>query len=381
MKISIVYTSTGAGHAKTAEALYYYIRRHGRRCEVQLLDVLEQSDLIFRKFYSFGYSFMVKHAQWLWKILYYITAQRHLQPPLSKVRSIHNAVRLRGFIKYLLEEQPDVVVATHFLPAAITSYLKEEYKISSKLISIVTDFGVHPFWVYDYTDYYCVATEKTKNQLEQLGVRKNKILVTGIPIDDKFTQKLNKEKMRLKIGIEPNKFTVLLMTGSFGIGPLEQITDALHTNVQLIVVCAQNKHLFKRLKAKNYTSAKIFGYVNNIAELMAASDCIVTKPGGLTIAELLAMELPPIFISAIPGQEMENIRVLAEYGIVSLPSRRSIWSEATKIGIKKAKVVAQAVRQKVLTYLRQPEKLEVIRQKIRQLKRPKACEEIYHVIR
>ncbi|MDD5347932.1 MAG: hypothetical protein PHT59_04900, partial [Candidatus Omnitrophica bacterium] len=165
MKITIAYTSAGAGHAKAAEALYDDFKKRSRRNQLQLIDVLEQSDFIFRKAYTSGYSFMVKHVQWLWKVLFYVTSQKRLQPPLTKVRAIHNRARVRGFIRYLIRENPDAVIATHFLPAAIAAYLKEEGKISSKLVTVMTDFGVHPFWVYDKTDIYCVASELTAQQL------------------------------------------------------------------------------------------------------------------------------------------------------------------------------------------------------------------------
>jgi processive 1,2-diacylglycerol beta-glucosyltransferase len=152
------------------------------------------------------------------------------------------------------------------------------------------------------------------------------------------------------------------MTGSFGIGPLEEIVDLLHRDIQLLVVCARNKRLYLRLKNKNYPAVKIFAFIDNTEELMAVSDVIVTKPGGLTIAELLAREIVPVFICAIPGQEEKNIQVLASYGI-----GREVNT-------------AKQVKKIVLDYKEHPEKMAKVQQGIRQLKKPLAVEELYHAI-
>jgi processive 1,2-diacylglycerol beta-glucosyltransferase len=380
MKIIIAYTSAGAGHAKAAEALYEHFRKRNRRLQLELVDVLEQSDFIFRKVYASGYTFMVKHVQWLWKVIYHITSQKRLQPPLTRVRSLHNRARVRGFIDQLIREDPDVIIATHFLPAAIAACLKEEGKITSRLCTVITDFCVHPFWVYEHTDLYCVASELTARELIDLGVDRNTVTVTGIPVDEKFLKDFDKRRMRDKLSLDPDAFTVLVVTGSFGIGPVEQIVSALHGHVQLIVVCARNKRLYARLKAKKYARTRVFGFVDDIEELMAAADCVVTKPGGLSISELLAMELPPVFISAIPGQEAENVRVLGEYGIGLVPGRRAYLAERSGTIQGVARLIAAAVKQKVLSYMRHPQKLKEVQERIRAIKQPGAAGAIYRAV-
>ena len=150
--------------------------------------------------------------------------------------------------------------------------------------------------------------------MEFLKVVPEKITVTGIPTDEKFSWRRDKGEMRRKLGLQENIFTVLVATGSFGIGPIEKIIAAIH-NIQVIVVCGHNKNLFARLSRAKKDLVKVFGLVNNMDELMAASDVMVTKPGGLSICEALASHLPMIFFNAIPGQETGNIRVLKAHGV------------------------------------------------------------------
>ena len=123
--------------------------------------------------------------------------------------------------------------------------------------------------------------------------------------------------MRKQLNIQTDVFTVLLATGSFGIGPLEELIEALKGGYQLLVICGHNRQLFEKLKPLANNKVHIFGLVNNMHELMSAADVMVTKPGGLSIAEALVKRLPMIFFSAIPGQETGNINVLKKYQVAS----------------------------------------------------------------
>jgi processive 1,2-diacylglycerol beta-glucosyltransferase len=152
------------------------------------------------------------------------------------------------------------------------------------------------------------------------------------------------------------------MTGSFGIGPMEKIVEALHKDVQLLVVCAKNDKLAMKLSQRNFPGVKVFGFVDNADELMAVSDLIITKPGGLSTSEILVMELAPIFICAIPGQEMGNVRALASSGI----------------GIELGNV--DRIKKAVLEYKEHPEKLFTIKERIRGVRKPDAAEEICNVV-
>jgi len=106
----------------------------------------------------------------------------------------------------------------------------------------------------------------------------------------------------------------LIATGSFGMGPIEELMELLK-DYQLLIVCGHNHSLFERLKPLANKKAHILGLVDNMDELMSVSDVMVTKPGGLSIAEALVKKLPMIFFSAIPGQETNNIKVLSSYEV------------------------------------------------------------------
>jgi processive 1,2-diacylglycerol beta-glucosyltransferase len=361
MKIIIAYASVGAGHFKAAEAVYKHLSPD-KNLSVSLVDVLEQSHPFFRNLYRSSYDFMVKHFPSLWAGCFFITQARVLRPVIQPLHSAINRVYTKKFLRNVIALNPDYILSTHFLPSQLAAYLKTKNKIQSRIFTVITDFGLHSFWVAPGTDRYFVASDYTKARLVREGVDPQDIQAAGIPVDYKFLRTIARKETCAKLGIEENKFTALVMTGSFGIGPLEEIVDLLHRDIQLLVVCARNKRLYLRLKNKNYPAVKIFAFIDNTEELMAVSDVIVTKPGGLTIAELLAREIVPVFICAIPGQEEKNIQVLASYGI-----GREVNT-------------AKQVKKIVLDYKEHPEKMAKVQQGIRQLKKPLAVEELYHAI-
>ncbi|MDD5155033.1 MAG: glycosyltransferase [Candidatus Omnitrophica bacterium] len=358
MKIIIVHASAGAGHYTAAKAIYNYLKEHRPGDKAQIVDVLEKSNLFFRFSYRYGYSFLIKFAPFLWGLGFWVTYWRPLRLFTRAIASFLNRLNTAGFADFLINENPDCVISTHFLPSEVSAQLKTAGKIKSKIVTVITDFGVHPFWVSSGTDVYTVASELTKEQLIGEGAGENTIRVTGIPVDSKFLNVFNKDELLVKFNLHSNGFRVLVVTGSFGTGPVREIAAALCGQAQIMVVCANNKKLFADLSRKNYPGVRVFGFINNIEELMAISDMIITKPGGLSISESLAMELFPVFIAAIPGQEEENMRVLAKCGL----------------GIKAASV--GTVKEAVVDFQMHPEKLSGARKKARELKKPFAARDI-----
>lgn len=295
MKIFVVYASAGTGHFKAAEAIYNYLQNQNKNIQIELIDVLDKSNILFKNVYNYGYVLAVNYAGPLWAIGFWITYSEFLRTIIKWSRFVINRINTKRFASLLIKENPDYIISTHFLSSEISAYLKRNQKINSKIITVITDFGIHPFWLSKGTDIYVVALGSSRWQLILRGVEENNIKELGIPIDAKFLRRYDKSIIFKNLGLQQDKFTVLIVTGSFGIGPIEEIVELLHNDAQILVVCARNRRLYKRLKYKSYPNLKVFGFIDNIQELMAISDLIITKPGGLTISESLAMDLPPIF--------------------------------------------------------------------------------------
>jgi processive 1,2-diacylglycerol beta-glucosyltransferase len=315
MKILVIHATAGAGHFKAAEALYNGIKKSSDH-HVVLVDALDYTSPSFKRLYQETYFFLISKIPDFWGFIFTLIDMGWIQPLIRKIRRIYNAMNAKPLHQFLQKEKFDYIFATQFMPSEVAAALKRVGRIDAKLITVITDFDVHRIWLSEGIDTYTVASDWTKEKLIRLGIDGNKILVSGIPTDEKFTSHPDIGALKTKLGLKKEFFTVLIATGSFGIGPIEEIIRKL-TGFQVLVICGHNKHLFQTLSQRKSELVKIFGLVDNMHELMAVSDVMVTKPGGLSISEALVSQLPLIFFNAIPGQEANNIGVLKQYGIGS----------------------------------------------------------------
>ncbi len=315
MKILVVHASAGAGHLKAAEALYDGLKNLPEEHDVILLDALDKTSPCFKKLYRESYFFLISKVPYLWGFVFGFIDYGWIQPLIRGFRRIYNAINVKGFQDYLIAQQFDCIFSTHFMPNEVVSALKRKGLIKSRLVSAVTDFDVHKIWIADGVDMYSVASPWTQQKLIKMGVPSEKVVNAGIPTNEKFSQRPDKGELKRKLGIEENVFTVLMATGSFGIGPIEEIIQAIDGACQVVVVCGHNETLLKTLMKKQYKLVKPFGLVDNMYELMGTADIMITKPGGLSISEALVKNLPMIFFNAIPGQETNNIYVLKQSGV------------------------------------------------------------------
>jgi len=363
MKIMVIYATAGAGHRRASEAIYGYLKKD-TALEVIKIDALDYSNALFRYLYSQGYLFLIAKFPLIWTFFFYLPGNKLSSYLVAFFRFMVNRINLYRLAAYILKVNPDCILSTHFLPNEVGTFLKVFFKAKFKIISIITDFTVHPFWVTRGVDKYIVASQKTEAELVALGVNKDKIKVIGIPIDEKFYSKGNRNDICQKLGVRPDLFSALVVTGAIGIGPIKEIVKVLdEKDIQTIVVCGNNKKLFNNLTAINLKTAKIFGFVNNIHELMDVSDVIVTKPGGLSVSEAIIKNLPMILISPIPGQEVANANLMESLGV----------------GFSMSDPVS--ILQKILELRKDPSQVSVIKNKLKSISNISTLKEISDEIR
>ena len=360
MKILVIHATAGAGHKKAAEAIYLGLKAKGHG-DVKLLDALDYTNPLFKKTYPWFYGFLVTRLPWAWGFFFSLLDWPWMQPLVRVVRRIYNGINAQALQKFLIQEQFDTIIVTQFLSAEVSAYLKRHKKIKSRIICVVTDFDVHRIWVNEGIDIYTGACDYTKNKLISLGVPPEKVFSTGIPTDLKFSKNPDLVVLREKLGIQDGLLTILIATGSFGMGPIEALMELLK-NYQLLIVCGHNQALFDRLSPKAPSNTHVLGLVDNMDELMAVANVMVTKPGGLSIAEALVKKLPMIFFSAIPGQETNNIKVLCSYeacqGQSTLPQ------------------IAETIN----SWNANPKNLLAMRQRLNDLSKPNAVDDIISLI-
>ncbi len=309
-KVLILYASAGHGHEKAARALQEAYASRG--CTVKMADALELVPSFFGANYKKTYLWLIQKAPWLWGFFYYLTDIPWTTLLTRPSRRLVNTLMARKLERWVLEENPSVVLSTHFLPTEVCGAMKKNGRLQAKLATVITDYLPHRFWISQKSDIYFVAIEETKKALVACGVPPEKIVVTGIPIEAKFEEALKHPKPPAA------HHTILVTSGGAAVGAIETITHAIlriQKPIEIFVVCGTNRHLKEKLGAiaSKDSRLKTFGFVNNMQELMQASDVVVGKGGGLTMTESFALERPMIIYHPVPGQESRNVRCARSY--------------------------------------------------------------------
>lgn len=326
MRILIATITAGGGHIQAAAALDEAWRAARPRDVVEKIDLQTFFSPLHRKLYTEGYVQVVAKAPELWGLLFKTTDNPKLVKRMTALRRKFPPASTLKFIKHIKQFKPDVVFCTHYLPVEILGKAREKWPGKPPFVAcVVTDFEAHALWMGEAVDLYCVAAEETRARLVARGVAAENIIVTGIPISGKFSSKPDAAAIRKRLGLRDDLPTLLVLGGGFGMGPVAEILaelDNVARPFQTLVVAGRNDELRRDLAARdNRHPTHVLGFVTNMHELMAVSELIVTKPGGLTTSEALAMGKPLFILNPIPGQEAANSDFLLERGAAAKVSR------------------------------------------------------------
>ncbi|MBS1161150.1 MAG: galactosyldiacylglycerol synthase [Proteobacteria bacterium] len=369
MRILVLSVSAGAGHVRAAQAICATAANSFPDLETVHLDVLDLVPAGFRKFYGSGYIKLVEKAPQLWAYLY----QRTDHPPASSLgdrfRRQIERLNTRKLDDEIARIAPDAIVCTHFLPAELLSRRIAKGRATPPVWINITDFDVHGLWLHPHIHGYFVATEEVAVRLAARGIPAEQIHVTGIAIMPQFSTPPARDVAAAELGLDPAKTTLLMMSGGAGVGGIEMLVEqaaAQSTDTQIVALAGRNAELLQRLQeiAARYPG-RIHpqGFTRTIERVMAAADLAITKPGGLTTSECLAMQLPMIVVSPIPGQEERNADTLLESGC------------ALKA------VDAAALGYKIRLLAEDPARLAQMRQRQKALARPQAARAILDIVR
>ncbi len=319
-RIAILHATAGSGHRSAAQALARALGALAPDATVREVDTLVFASRFYRNTYSHGYNAMAQRAPKLWGALYTLWGQQRMTRAAGPAREAFDRLSLRSLVRVVERERPDAVVCTHFLPVEALYPRRGLGRLGVPLYVVITDFTAHPMWAYPHVDRYFVASEAVAEELHGHGVPRERIEVSGIPVDPRFALVLGRHAARARLGLDERRPMVLVMGGGSGVGPMSELARrlaALAAGPQVVVVCGTNARLRRQVDALPETRTgrvRSLAFTHEVDVLLEAADVVVSKAGGLTCAEALVKGTPLVVFRPTPGQEVANAHVLEAGG-------------------------------------------------------------------
>ena len=390
-KVLIMSASTWWFHNRAARAIKEELTNKsidGITIDCEIIDSLKIVNGTMDKLISRGYEKSAKYTPKAWGGVYKLTESNLISRNEFKDNPLTSLISRK--LKKLIEvKKPDLIIGTHPFPMIALSTLKKHSQLSKNnelstftesfhkyyqnldippLITVLTDYTTHSAYIQNEIDYYIAGHEYVKELLIEDGIEAEKIKPYGIPVEKSFLTNRSRETVLSELNLDPNKFTVLLMGGSFGAGSIKDTLSELISidrDFQIIVITGRNKSLKEKLE-KNLMSHEqsidknicVLGFTDKMNDLLSAVDILVSKPGGLTTTESLLKEVPMIVPYFIPGQEEENLDFLSNCGASLRTSKKYTLSIILKVLIDN------------------PDRIEMTKENIRSIKKLNASQDI-----
>lgn len=390
-KVLIMSASTGGGHNRAARAIKEELTNksiNGITIDCEIIDSLKIVNGTMDRLISRGYEKSAKYTPKAWGGVYKLTETSLVSKNEFKDNPLTSLIS-RKLKKLVENKKPDLIIGTHPFPMIALSTLKKHSQIYANsesstfteslhryyknldippLITVLTDYTTHSAYIQNEIDYYIAGHEYVKELLIEDGIDEEKIKAYGIPVEKSFLSNRDREDVLSELNLDPNKFTVLLMGGSFGAGSIKDtLTEliSIDRDFQIIVITGRNKSLKEKLEKTLATEEDtidkkicVLGFTDKMNDLLASVDILVSKPGGLTTTESLLKEVPMIVPYFIPGQEEENLDFLSNCGASLITSKKYTLSVLLKVLIDN------------------PDRIEMTKENIRAIKKLNASQDI-----
>ena len=315
--ILVVTASMGSGHNKAANAVAEAIKRKYPVNKINVIDFMSTETAYFNSLVKDIYLKMLDHTPSVYEFFYKFTSD---STKGSTIQSVFAHAMKKDMRELIKKYEADMVICTHPFPCAAASYLKQTGEINIPLITVMTDFCVHQFWLYKNIDIYFTANDLLKKEMVNQGLLEERIFVTGISVGYNFRVDYNRDDLLAKFKLEKDKPVALIMGGGLGLGGVKNALcqlERLKKDIQILVITGANVALWSEMNEyAQHSKHKIFvwGYSHNIQEFMSVATFLISKPGALTISEALTRELPMILHDPIPGPEVDNAKFVSDNG-------------------------------------------------------------------
>ncbi|RJS61287.1 glycosyltransferase [Bacillus sp. PK3_68] len=321
-----------SGHHKAAEAIIGHLSNIEAEIEVKTVDCLSHFHSGIEAIISNTYLKWISRKPALYSKFYHSFIYSHKPKddlPSGSSLCFWDSYLAWRMEKFIEKEQPDFIICTHCYPSKLLNHLKKRGKVNVPVINVYTDFFMNDIWGKKYIDFHFVPHQEAKEKLIKVySLKQEQIFVTGIPIHPFF----QKPSRPLSEGY------VLIAGGNSGLGNLTSLIEQLSASelrYSYKVLCGHNQKLYEHICSLHHKKIEAIPYTSCREQMnlyYERASAIVTKPGGVTITEVLEKSLPVFIMDTLPGQEEINCHYLRTQKLVyKLDIQQPIESQITDV--------------------------------------------------
>lgn len=309
MRVLLLSANTGGGHNSAAAAIQAELTARGVECDLR--DSLAFISEIHSDIISSGHSYLYRHLPQLFGVGYRFE-EKH--PPKFIYEQI--ALGAKRFTEYLNENPVDAIISTHIFGSMLVTEARAKYGVTVPHYVVITDYTVYPGSdMVDVARFFIPADGLVSSYLNN-GIESDRLTASGIPIHPSFLAGKDRKTSRTKLHLPEEGRIVLLFSGSIGCGRLDRVATELEqqlpSDATLVIICGHNSRLQKKLKSVCSERTVVVGFTSRVADYMAAADLCISKPGGLSITEMVVSRLPMVLMLSVPGCETRNMEYFIE---------------------------------------------------------------------
>ena len=321
----VLSVSAGNGHVRAAQALVDTAALRTPPCQAVHIDAMTHTSAAFRKLYTDWYIQLVNRAPEVWSYLHHKADVTPHSAATQRLRRGIERVSTLALLREVQRLQAKAIVCTHFLPAELLMREAAAGRLACPVWLQVTDYDLHTLWLVPGMAGYFAANDEVAWRMQARGLPADRIHVSGIPLMPAFAGATTGEAARLaavqELGLDARRRVVLMASGGAGVGDLPSMVARVLAlpgqDFQVIAVAGRNVAAHAQLQAlaaAHPGRVLALGFTQQMHALMTAADLVVSKPGGLTVSECMALGKPMLLIAPIPGQEEHNASHLLEEG-------------------------------------------------------------------
>ena len=313
MKVLILSCDTGEGHNSAGRALSDYFTRRGVECE--MLNALRFYPRALAALISKGHVFIYRKLPLLFGAGYRMEEKHTSQLMIKGIEKAAGALT-----RYILEGGYDAALCVHAFPALMLTFIQHSDPLPIRTLFVATDYTASPSCDRIRPDVCVIPDASLTDEFAAAGIRRETIAPCGIPVRAALYQKLPSAEAKKRVGIDPSHRHLLIMTGSMGCGPMEELTqllaNLLPASYDVSVACSNNEQLIRRMQRafRKNPNIHICGYIDNISAMMDSADLFLTKPGGISTSEAMVKGLPMVLVNVVGGCETPNLQFFVSHG-------------------------------------------------------------------